>query len=933
MATQVEIDRSYDESDRQTALGRIRAGVLLTFFVLPLGSFVDRFFYPEAWPHLLGIRFAFGTLMVLVGLLVYTPWGRRWHRALGVGLALFPAGCMAWIIHEQGRSQSPYYAGLNLVLLAVGLLLRWNMVQSIVATAAVLVMYLAACIPFRPDDPVFVNNVYFIVLTGGIVILGNTMHTRLRHREHRAMSAVEEKRRELEAANGALAAKSAELEEANRSLEASRAELQVSFQRLQELDELKRNFFANISHELRTPLTLILAPLDRLKGSEAARSDSQLRQSLETMQANGFRLLKLINDLLDLVRLEAGTLRLDRRRLDLQAFLRGILAAMQPAATEKNIHLVADLAPEVHEIEADAHQLERVLFNLVFNAIKFTPADGTITLRSRRDGEWVVLSVQDTGIGIDPAHLPRIFERFWQVDASAQRKFQGAGIGLSLVRDLTEAHGGGVSAESAPGQGTTIHVRLPAPAARGDEAAKPTGVEDGVGTPPRAPLADPSDGAVEPAEWLATLHRRAELFPGIAALRDTSPTHRGTPRPTTGRGSPPRILVADDEPDMLVFLRTHLEADFEVIEAVDGNSAVTLASQYLPEVVICDMMMPEKNGLQVCRELRTRPETRAIPFLMLTARADDETKLAALSVGVHDFLCKPFSSAELSARVRNLAGNSRLQRELGWQNRKLEATIEQLKEAEMNLVQSEKLASLGRLSAGILHEINNPLNFAKTAVYTLKKQVGKIPPENRGSMETSLKDLSDGIDRVVKIVTDMRRFSHQGGDSEALVRTEVRPVLDSALRFLAAEWKDRVAVDVDVPGDLVVEAHPGKLLQVFTNLIQNAVDALASRPAREDAPPRVTIRGGRHDGLVVLRFHDNGTGIPEAVLGKIFDPFFTTKEVGKGTGLGLSICFRIMNEFGGAIRVATEPGCFTEFALEFPAVFADTTPAKSYVRP
>jgi C4-dicarboxylate-specific signal transduction histidine kinase len=250
----------------------------------------------------------------------------------------------------------------------------------------------------------------------------------------------------------------------------------------------------------------------------------------------------------------------------------------------------------------------------------------------------------------------------------------------------------------------------------------------------------------------------------------------------------------------------------------------------------------------------------------------------------------------------------------------------------MNLVQSEKLASLGRLSAGILHEINNPLNFAKTAVYTLKKQAAKLPPESRGPIETNLKDLSDGIERVVKIVTDMRKFSHQGGDASGLVRTEVRPVLDSALRFLSAELRDRVEVLVEVPDSTVVEAHPGKLLQVFTNLLQNAMDALASRREGTPEPPRIWIRAGKHDGMTVVRFHDNGTGIPAAVIGKIFDPFFTTKEVGKGTGLGLSICFRIMNEFGGAIRVATEPGLYTEFALEFPPAFADNPTGKAYVR-
>jgi signal transduction histidine kinase len=906
---------TYDDFDRGPALSRIRIGVLLSCVLLPLGAVVDMVKYPNRWQEFLIGRFLFGGAMFIVSLLIYTSWGARWHRTLGVLLAMVPAGCMVWIIRETERSQSPYYAGLNLVLLAIGLLLRWNTVQSVVATVAVVVIYIIACLPVPPGDPVFLNNLYFIALSGAIVVLGNTLHTRLRHREHRALTALQEKQRELQTANDALATKSAELEGANRSIEASRSELQKSYERLREMDELKRNFFANISHELRTPLTLILAPLDRLKDSDTVRGDSQIRQTLETMQANGFRLLKLINDLLDLVRLEAGTLRLEKRRIDIPSYLRGIVVAMQPAAAEKGIRLQLDLAPDAPEVEADPHQLERVFFNLVFNAIKFTPADGSITVSAVRSGSQIVFRVTDTGIGIDPEHLPKIFERFWQVDASAQRKYQGAGIGLSLVRDLTEAHEGTVSAESQPGRGTSIIVSLPA-----NSAASAAG-ENHRSVPAAVSPAEPE----KQADWLPELYRRAELFPGIASLRQSSQTVVRSPKPVAGSSNVPRILVADDEPDMLIFLRTHLEAEFEVIEAVDGNAAVTLAAQYLPEVIICDMMMPEKNGVQVCRELQERPETRPIPLLMLTARADDETKLTALSAGAHDFLIKPFSSAELTARVHNLSHAYRLQRDLSWQNRKLEATLEQLKEAEIHLVQSEKLASLGRLSAGILHEINNPLNFAKTAIYTLRRQINALPETARGPIEINFKDLSDGIDRVVKIVTDMRKFSHQGqGDKgDKLSDITVKPVVDSALRFLAAEWRDKVDIEVRIPEGLVVRAHAGKLLQIFTNLLQNSVDALATKKFAEGEKPAIVIQGGVHDPFVLIRFRDNGPGIPSKILGNIFDPFFTTKEVGRGTGLGLSICFRMMNEFGGEIRVATEPGLFTEFALEFPASFND----------
>ena len=172
------------------------------------------------------------------------------------------------------------------------------------------------------------------------------------------------------------------------------------------------------------------------------------------------------------------------------------------------------------------------------------------------------------------------------------------------------------------------------------------------------------------------------------------------------------------------------------------------------------MMMPEKDGLQACRELRDHPATRTTPIVMLTARADEETKIAALNVGVSDFLPKPFSSTELHVRLRNLVDSHGFQRQLGRQNARLEETIEELKRTESMLVQTEKLASLGRLSAGIIHEINNPLNFATTGLYTLRKKGKHIAPEQQEDYAEVLKDVEEGIGRVKTIVSDLRQFTH-----------------------------------------------------------------------------------------------------------------------------------------------------------------------------
>jgi C4-dicarboxylate-specific signal transduction histidine kinase len=377
---------------------------------------------------------------------------------------------------------------------------------------------------------------------------------------------------------------------------------------------------------------------------------------------------------------------------------------------------------------------------------------------------------------------------------------------------------------------------------------------------------------------------------------------------------PPRVLVADDEPDMLRYLKSQLSHNFQVIEAGDGQQAVDKASQFLPDVILCDMMMPEKDGLEVCRDLRQRTSTEAIPILMLTARADEETKLAVLSAGANDFVTKPFSTTELSLRLKNLADAHHLQRELARKNQILEALLEQLKETEGQLVHSEKLASLGRMSAGIIHEINNPLNFAKTALFTLQRMAESLAEVEKAEFLDVMRDIEGGINRINYIVSDLRAFAR--ADVTELETVPVLKVIDSALRFLSHEWRDRVQIEKDFPEGQTIWANRNQATQVLVNLLQNALDTLKSKTF-PDTGPTIWLRGVEADGASVITVRDNGEGIPPENLLKIFDPFFTTKDVGAGMGLGLSICYRLMQQHGGRIDVRSEPGQYSEFRLSF----------------
>jgi C4-dicarboxylate-specific signal transduction histidine kinase len=352
-----------------------------------------------------------------------------------------------------------------------------------------------------------------------------------------------------------------------------------------------------------------------------------------------------------------------------------------------------------------------------------------------------------------------------------------------------------------------------------------------------------------------------------------------------------------------------------VIEAVDGRQAIEKASQFLPDVIVCDMMMPEKSGLEVCRELRERSYTKSTPILMLTARADEETKLTALAAGANDFITKPFSTTELRVRLKNLVDTFHLQQKLMRQNQILEATIEQLKETEVQLVHSEKLASLGRMSAGIIHEINNPLNYAKTGLYVLRNTIDSPSTDEKEASLEVLQDIQEGIDRIDRIVSDLRIFTHP--NVTQIERIQIAELVTSALRLLSHELQNKIRIENEISSDQTIWANRNQVTQVLVNLLQNAVYAVGKK-ANAEKPPTIWLRALQdyEHSLVVIR--DNGEGIPPENLPKIFDPFFTSKDVGEGMGLGLSICYRIMQQHGGSIEVRSEPGVYSEFILRFP---------------
>jgi signal transduction histidine kinase len=729
-----------------------------------------------------------------------------------------------------------------------------------------------------------------------------------------------------------------------------RREIEEARDHLRQLDQAKSRFTANIHHELRTPLTLMLAPLESIMGGDFGPVAKQQREYLETMHVNALRLLKLINNLLDLAKIESHQLEICRRPVSLADLATDITIGARPMAERKEITLRLGEFPEGPLVNADRDAMEKVVVNLLGNALKFTEAGGRIEISGRVEAGGVHMSVADTGVGLAPRDLERIFDRFAQADGSATRRHEGTGIGLSLSKELVELHGGRIWAESAGlGRGTTIHVWIP----EGEEDAV---LEEALSDGPPAHAV--SDG-------LAALSAEVEVSSGddlrLAELErnvDRWVKTRGERADEAFEaGEAPEIVVCEDNPDMRKLLGHVLSAEFNVRLAANGRLGLEAVRERAPDLVLTDVMMPEMSGTDLCRALKSDPETASIPVVLVTSKAEREMKIEGLELGADDYVTKPFHSRELLARVRSLVRLRQLQAELADRNLVLERTntelaqaLNDLKGAEAQLVLTERLAAVGELAAGIAHEANNPVNFAVNAVRALRGYVedlrsisAEIAALEGSQGETALAELQklrermaaigfdgmpeavvelagiieEGLSRTGRLVGDLRDFAAPRKGQRA--RIDLVRTLESSRQLLRHSLQaQNVSVEVAAPEALPwVLADPQALGQVFLNILKNAGEALETNGGH------VWVEFSPVDGGVRVEIRDDGPGIAEADMGKLFEPFFTTKEPGRGTGLGLSISHKVIREHGGKIEAHSEQGAGTRFSIWLPAETSD----------
>lgn len=410
---------------------------------------------------------------------------------------------------------------------------------------------------------------------------------------------------------------------------------------LAELDRAKTAFFSNVSHEFRTPLTLMLGPVEDALAASNEPLPSLQRERLEVVHRNGLRLQRLVNNLLDFSRIEAGRVRAAYEPTALADFTADLASNFRSACGKAGLELRVDCPPLGEPVFVDQPMWEKIVLNLLSNAFKFT-FEGEIAVSMRLADFAIELRVEDTGTGIPAEEMPLLFERFRRVENARGRTHEGSGIGLALVQELVKLHGGSISATSEVGRGTTFTVRVPL----GSQHLPP----DQVGSNRTAlqPTTQANPFVEEALRWLPDADQRPAASSRLPQLQDEATVPASSLQQADDR---PLVLVADDNADMRQYIVRLLGQHYRTEAVPDGEAALATVRVQMPDLVLTDVMMPRLDGFGLLQALRADPRTSGVPVIMLSARAGEESRIEGMQGGADDYMVKPFSGKELLARV------------------------------------------------------------------------------------------------------------------------------------------------------------------------------------------------------------------------------------------------------------------------------------------
>ena len=713
---------------------------------------------------------------------------------------------------------------------------------------------------------------------------------------------------------------------------------------LAEIDRAKTAFFSNVSHEFRTPLTLMLGPIEDALNDGAHRLPDPQQKRLDVAHRNSLRLLKLVNSLLDFARIEAGRTDASFEPTDLCELTTALVANFESAVQKAGLALDVQCEPLSRPVFVDRSMWEKIVLNLVSNAFKFTFSGG-ITVVLKADGDRAQLLVRDTGVGIPPHELPRLFERFYRVAGQRSRSFEGSGIGLALIHELVKLHGGTIDVDSEVGSGTTFTVSVPF----------------GSSHLPRERLQSPHTLSSTALRAQAYVEEALRWLPdaGEDALSDRG---EGVEPLLLSSPSDVRVLIADDNADMRGYLKRLLGTRWDVEAVADGRAALEAMRANKPDLVLTDVMMPVMDGFALLREIRADPELQELPVVMLSARAGEEARIEGLHAGANDYLIKPFSARELIARLNTNLELARIRHEsrkaiqdeaallerlnaaLRESEQSLEAKVEartaelvaandqlrseafERRRVEEELRQAQKMEAIGHLTGGVAHDFNNLLTVVIGNIESVQRHLGEqTPARTRRSLDNAM----HGARRAVSLTQHLLAFSRrQPLDPKP---TDVNVLLKNLAEMLVRTLGERIDVQTIFGTDLFrVHIDQGQLETAILNLAVNARDAMrdggkltietANANLDETHAGSQSARAGQY---VVIAVSDTGSGMSKDVLEHAFEPFFTTKPTGHGTGLGLSQVYGFVKQSGGYVKLHSVESQGTTVRIYLPRMLGE----------
>lgn len=635
---------------------------------------------------------------------------------------------------------------------------------------------------------------------------------------------------------------------------------------LAQIDRAKTAFFSNVSHEFRTPLTLILGPLDDALSDRAAPLAPVQRKRIDVTHRNALRLLKLVNSLLDFSRIEAGRMQATYTPLDLCRLTANLAGVFESAMEKGGLQYRVQLHDLGEPVYVDRDMWEKIVFNLLSNAFKFT-LQGQVTVTLARHEGMARLSVIDTGAGIPEPELPRVFERFYRIEGSAGRTYEGTGIGLALIQELVRLHGGAIAVHSVLGKGTRFDVDIPF-----GHAHLP---REAIGQAPCEEIDVVIKGSGRTGA--AFVEEALRWLPDEAPEPDAIEQGAQGSLPSVGR--PPRILIADDNNDMRAYLKSLLDPHAEVAVCSDGEAAYAMALRDPPDLLLSDVMMPKLDGFGLIAKIRADESLCHLPVVLLSARAGEEAKVEGLQAGADDYMVKPFAARELLAR---------LQRQIAMGQ---ERRLRQKALMDKNRMQSDFLFTLA-------HELRNPLAPIRTGLELMRLR-SAAPDADTREIQAMIRRQVDHMVHLVDDLLDVARVS----EGKLALRRErvmlaqlVSDAVEISMPLLEAGRHRLTRRLPESPVSLNVDKL--RIAQVLSNLLNNAAKYTPQNG-------QIVLEASIEAGELVISVADNGIGIRADMLPVVFDMYAQAHQNDRmaqgGLGVGLNLVKRLVMLHGGRV--------------------------------